>query len=434
MKSQLKQTIGNLSWIISIEMSLPWQTNVDRNISKELLLEGSLIKSLEPVRKATYLLGILPEWCRYTSCRTTAKIANVLGTVFNLLVVGSLVSYKLYQLVISILESPSIHHSTPPIVWLLCFSSIFVIQIYFIYQRREMIVFFSAWHVTYQKLAPEENLIELGKVVRSRMLCLVTFTGVVLVLVAVLPFVSPQTSMINDKRALLISYPESEDIFTTAVLIILHAIGALVLNVMLSVSDMVPALTYHHAAVAIQALDDSLQTIVSIPSKITVPDYHVIEERLLRLWTYHKEVNKLIARTNELFGLPLITTHTMILLWLIIQSHIVLFNLNNLDWILVFIYSANNVLAAVRIIVCVFVINSLQKSAAKFKATLNEFLTQNWDVLTKREYQLTNIWMYGFEVADSLASPCNLYNINRSLLLNILEILITFIFILSSMK
>ena len=393
-------------------------------------LKLSLIRTLEPVRRATYLLGIMPDWCRSVPKQRVAVFANGFGFCYHVFFVALSTTYFLFQFYMAVNES-SIHAAIPVLVWSFCCIIMLYNQIYFYYRRKELIIFFRKWNSTDQQLSPYVNRIheESEEKWKTRLnLMLIFFIAGFIPVVIILPYISEQ-------RISYIYYTELRQIFTDPVLLIAQCISVVNVLTVQFMGEMVPALIYFHAAVIIRGLDEQMKrgfrVCVGYGSKkgqLGKPRF--FERHFLFILTHYEEVSQLVIGTNRLFGFPLFTCHAAILSWLVLQTYSLLKNFSNISWIELFVIFTNLSVAALRISVTVLISNNFQTASAGLKSTTNKLLSHHMTVLRKHEYSFVKNVLLHMSANSVLVSPSNLYIVNRCLLLKMFGIVVSYNLIL----
>lgn len=393
--------------------------------------EFSLVRSLEPLRRVTYWLGILPDWCRSVPKRKGIEIANALGVVLNVPLVIVSIAYLLFQFYVTINESASIHGAIPVLVWSFCSTIMLYNQIYFILYRKEMMDFFVEW--TYMdktsSFLMNHELVKFElKIIKYLNWMLFIFVSSALSMIVVLPYISEQ-------RTSFIYHDQLRQIFTDPVLLIVQCCAAINVLVIQFMGQEIPTIIHLHAAIMMRGLNDKfkkeIDTCLDFENKqINLRGQKLLQRPLLCILSRYGEVCRLVNRTNHLLGLPLLACHTVILAWLVLQTYSLLKNFRNISWIEFFVIFGNLSVTTFRIIVIVFISNNFERASTTFKSTLNEILVKHMIVLRKHEYCFVKNFLLRITANSVFVSPLNLYPINLSLLLKFFGMFVSFILIL----
>ncbi len=387
----------------------------------------SLLESLEPFRKATYVFGTLPDWC-YSSTKTrTQVVLNSVGILFQILLLFSLVSYLFLQSYNALIESTSIHVFIPVFVWLLCFSMMLFNQIYFLYKHKLMIDLFSNWNSldkTFTAFTNQDLVDEEKKVRKIFVSMLVIFCSCSVGLVTIIPYMSAQ-------RTSYIYHAVIRQIFTDPPLLFVQSVTFVNATLVVFMGHVIPAIIYFHAAVINRTLDEQIKKSFDhsfgFGSQIGYFRRHSLsEERPLSIMANYQKASQLVLRTNHIFGLPALFCHSTLLTWLIFLFYTLLKNSNKNSLIENLIILGNLPTVAIVLITPLLVSAHYQISLEHLKLTVNRILCEDMTIQWKREYYCLRTIMFRTSANNVLGSALNFYNINRSLLLKMFVIFVSY--------
>lgn len=385
-----------------------------------------LIRALEPLAKLTFILGILPDWCGVIPKRKTIMRANLFAVFLNVCLLVIMVAYMFYQGYCAINESNSVHVSIPLLVWMFCCTVMTCTIIYLIFQHKEMIRFFSDW-TSMEKTLPfiDQKSRKYEEKLKNRLyVMLIIYVVLTLVSIMTLPYVSMQ-------RTSYLYQMELRQLFTDSALLVTQSLSCTCVLVINFMGEMVPALIHVHAAIIIRALEKQIKQGFGIcfgygSKKADLLGKSLLEERLLHTLTRYEEICQFIIRVNLLFGLPMFASHSSMLAYVILQTFSLLKNLSNINWLEFLVIFSNIPFLVFRVMVTVSTSNIFSTALPQFKSTLNKILIQHRAVLKNREYYFLKNFMLRLSANNVFVSPLSLYRTNRSLLLNMFSIFVTY--------
>jgi len=193
----------------------------------------------------------------------------------------------------------------------------------------------------------------------------------------------------------------------------------------------IPAIIYFHAAVINRTLDEQIKKSFDhsfgFGSQIGYFRRHSLsEERPLSIMANYQKASQLVLRTNHIFGLPALFCHSTLLTWLIFLFYTLLKNSNKNSLIENLIILGNLPTVAIVLITPLLVSAHYQISLEHLKLTVNRILCEDMTIQWKREYYCLRTIMFRTSANNVLGSALNFYNINRSLLLKMFVIFVSY--------
>ena len=198
----------------------------------------------------------------------------------------------------------------------------------------------------------------------------------------------------------------------------------------LLLSQIVPTIFYYQAGCMIENLELELQS-CSTP----VLNGHDSTPRngncYQLMWDRYESIQRLVCRANHLFGLIMATNQFSLICMNCLQIYVIITVKNVISFIAL--------LTAILVFVAITVatnclVSHLNLSCGELKNSVAILLNTKWSFLDQEERELLGFFFHRLDKDDLAACPLNLYTIDRTNLLGLLTLHISYIIVLLQSK
>ena len=385
-------------------------------------LKMNFTETLKPLWQLTYWIGLLPDWCSSPTRHLCSRIVNRIGVVVAMVTLVTVTVYEMFQLIVKLKTSKSIHSVIYDLVWLFPFLDGTVVLVYFHIQRKRMLTLFKLCDELERDAIIQRHWNASNKstiLVRSwivGMVCTLTTTSFNLM--------EPESSN------LLTYYPELVQTFTEPVLLMFQFISLIYMNVAVALAAVVPVFVYFRAGCCLNALQaatgDIFTQIECSRTRIKWEDLK-ITHRIRQIWKIYEEIHRLVNRSNDLLGFLVISVHGLLFVLICCITDAVLLGLNHLS-------SSDYIILPTLLLLFISLLTSLTLIASQLERSSRQFAshlalkTSQHSSLT--DTQTINLLLIQMQSTVLSARPLDLYNINHSLLLQMSSVVVTYTIIL----
>ena len=217
----------------------------------------SLRNTLRPQWTITNYCGILLDWCvPSTNEKPLIYLVRSVSCIFFFLFHFLMLIFQFFQLMICIMKMKTVHDIIPNLIWLSGLPLSIATQLRYLLGRRKVLEFFDAWADLEKKINIEKNCKDAGPCIkRARYIIATIYTllwagiiigiGYVVVEYSHSPYLMSSQKMFKDSLGIpLITF--------------LHLFDLSLHFIVISLSDVVPAFVFYHAAWGIRTLAEEL--------------------------------------------------------------------------------------------------------------------------------------------------------------------------------
>ena len=247
-----------------------------------------------------------------------------------------------------------------------------------------------------------------------------------------------------DEPFLLSHHPILTEMLTSPVLCFIHVESMFIFIIATALAEMLPVFVYYHGVLAVRSLEQhvrhhfkfqvSIRPIKSSQVANLFADQTIFEDQLKLVWTQMEKIRGFVGRANQMFGPLIFISHGCTFVFACSLTYFVLRNINTSPASELFKLILIALTNVARLIVPVLVMDRLPRSCRQFQASLSEQLGENWFLLTENERSIVSTFLNRAQNSCMSVTPSDLYGVNRSLLLSMLSLTVTYIVILLQSK
>ena len=405
----------------------------------------SLTESLQPLWVTTFYLGFLPDWCVAVVRRKFTLVVNWTATLCVMVILLIMALNQSVQLFIQYQTSSNIHSMMLNVMWFFVYLTGSIIYLFVMFNRKQFISFFDQWQRMELKI-PSRHLVICStrngcKIIYGFYLFMCSFFALSLI-----PFViSTPTATV-----LLSHYDVVRQFVPFPVIIAVHLMASIFVNLSATLSEVVPSFTFYHAAMTVRALEQQIKHSLCFvfvargqckelrtdarPVLLAIEgstcDQSTAEGELLAIWGHYEEIRRLVTRANNLLGFLTLIAHSFAFVIITCLTYSVLYNFKTIESVELVRYTMFALIFLVRLVLGVLSKDQLQRSCRQLTTTLAELLGDHWRFLSDNERQILTALCNRLQDHPLSASPWDLYNVKRSLLLQMLSLSVGYIVIL----
>lgn len=376
--------------------------------------EAWLHKSLEPLIFVAYYCGVLPVWCGKKKVHRAWSTLSWMGSFLVLAILISSVLFECYQMTIQFSIEATLFAVVKIMMWLQPSFVAAVIQLQFISSASKLRNFLGDWRQLEESLLVAYVECNIRKI---RLLYYIPYLIFGLVTLAAVPGL---IVMEYDQIHLISYYETFQGPSTLPIAVTIHGIFTFFHMVVTTTAQMMFALFYYHASLAVRVLTHRIE--------ISTDRYS--EKRLFQVWKDYQNISKCVDRANQLFGFITVALHCFFIFTLCVLTYNLFYGISINDTSGRYIYIGLISTIAYRLVVDVILASKLQQAATSMRAQLSELQRRRWLVMSAEERETTGYIGKFFHENRLNASPWSLYTIQPSLLLFILNLVVTYVAIL----
>ena len=243
------------------------------------------------------------------------------------------------------------------------------------------------------------------------------------------------TQYVND--ASIDGFKDISSILILTMIILSDSVNSVWLSFFTGLADIIPILIYFQAAVAVEILVQQWQSLVDFilqekekkkKNRLLMENQlgsaaHVIEIEIRRISRLYDSIVHLVSRADQLFGHVVIFSQFLSFFVICSLTTVLIRGSNNPEYFVTFPYIL--VVFTLRLVWPIFMISKLHGSAARLRSSVLSFHCTS--SLKEKAIKTLLIQLQDDKLA---ASPMGLYSITPSLMLSILNTIVTYIIIL----
>ena len=404
--------------------------------------EAYLENTLQPIWKLTHYTGVLIDWfyIEPENKNLLVKILNRLIITLVFFILFLLINFEFIQLIIAIINMTSIHSVTPNVLWFFVYPLPLVTFCRFIFLRRAIASFFYDWDIFEIQLLNLKLDTESGK--SAKRIRNYLFSAYFLIHAFVL--YGLVNLMLNKPQApfLFMHYPVLNEMFTVPFLITLHIVSFLLGWTFSMMAEVVPGLTFYHAALNLERIKLQISRLFSTlqPSLISSDSRannqqpkSIFISQTQTIWKHYETVNDLVKRANKLFGLLMTVALSVNFFLICLGMYSALANFKTSK------NTAANYLITVFKNLFLLVTSNLLSS--KLNSSFNELnakfasqLSLHYHLLAEEEVEVVAAFLYRLQEEPIVARPLNLYNVTHEILLTMASLVVSYVIVLLQAK
>ena len=194
---------------------------------------------------------------------------------------------------------------------------------------------------------------------------------------------------------------------------------------MMIFSDFIPGLIFYHAGCMIEDLKLELDETSPYYINSAIP---VNEKPCRFLWKKYESIQKLVDSANQLFGLIMIVNQFCF----ICSTCLSIYRLTEepIDSIDVSIFAANVISAIAKTLLLNWLYSHLPLSCGELKKSVSALLSEKWHLMPQDHQNYLNCFYNRLNGGELAACPLNLFTIDRSNLLSLLTLHISYTIVL----
>ncbi len=435
-------------------------TRCNQSACKKNETNISLEETLRPLWKLTYYGGILLDWCHPISnphpILRVMQYASI--TIFSSLIFCVML-FELIQLFIEIENMPNIHTVIPNLIWFIPFLLAIPTHIYYLRRRRDLLMFFEDWQLFERKFTESES----GCLMcNSKRIHLIMYAVYVVMTVGSLVSLGFEISNNPTATYLISTYKCVRETVSLYLIGSIHLSCILIVWIILSLSDFVPAFVYYHSALAVSCLErDAKKTFLKLLrsdevkyiSPLFVENLNQADSCLLKrsfkqprdrassirlIWVRFESLNQMVGRANYLFGFFMVYGYLVSVFMVTTLLYSVLYNLEDALKMRfagsIVAYLLNFIAMIVRFTSCTILSSQLYRSVEKFSISLNFLLSQHWEELSRGERELLRSFISRLQSDHLVASPLGLFTITTTTFLTVFGLVVSYVIVLLQSK
>lgn len=377
----------------------------------------SLERTLRPLWLLSHYGGILLDWCKEFPAQSRAHMVTrwiVLCIASFLLLSGF--GFEAYQLSMEIKKSNStISSVVPNLYWFSNYPTGIVALVVFLFRRKDLLSLFKDW----KRL--EEQLYLIPKCSAKRVFytvygsyCLICTSGLVA------SYVLALSSL--DASFLLSYYPIVREALTFYGMLVLQSASLFVMWFLVTLADLVPALTFYHAGQILRSL------ILEIEEHLLNVLTCNRESRLKEILFRYEKMNILTKRANQLFGWLVLVGHTVMVVMICSELYMVIGTVRQsglASWshlLLMMNYVA-------RLLISFLLSGFLDSSSEALRLTVSIALVSE-KKMSPEDCKKLELFLHRLRESPLAARPLDLYRMTPSFLLTIANLIITYVVVL----
>jgi 7tm Chemosensory receptor len=402
----------------------------------------SLVEAVKPLRNLTYLFGVLPNWSSENEPNLLTVVASFIGIFLNLALTSLLLAYQVFQLIMEVKKSSSIHQIIMILLWICIYATGLSFHLYCLKKRTSLMSYIDDWSIVEQHPAIRKHLgfFQSEHTFTYRLLYGVYIVTEIVSIAGILTSVVFQP----DQIFLLSHHRIFTEMLTSPVICFIHVETFFIFVIISALAQMFPTFVYHHGVLAISSLEQhvrhyfkfevSIRPIKSSQVGNLFADQTIFEEQLKLAWTQMEKIRGFVGRANQIFGPLILIHHGCIFILACCLTYTVLRSINTSPASELFKLILIALVNVAHLIVPVLVMDRLSRSCRQFQASLSELFSENWFLLSENERSIVSTFLNRAQSTYMSVSPSDLYGVNRSLLLSMLSLTVTYIVILFQSK
>lgn len=424
----------------------------------------TLDETLRPLWKLTFYCGVLLDWCLPASNNSRlCRVLRCIGIFISSSLLFAMLLFELTQLLVGIESASNIHAIIPNLLWSVPIFIAFAVQLYSLRQRRKFLSFFKKWRQLEMEIAhlnPHRVMCESRKM---HVMMYVTYGFMTMA-----SLFSLGLDIFNRPEAtyLMSTYQTVRETIPLLLIGTIHLMSILLIWILSSLADFIPAFTYYHASLAVSCLENEVRTLFaernyaddllhhSISSRLSLavtrldsfpvkqsnlkPAAIELEESVRLIWTRFEAIDEMVSRADSLFGSFMVYGQAGAIFFTTALVYSVLYNLSDALQLRsagpVLSYSMNLIAIVFRFVSSLIISSHLHRSTGKFRASLTYLLSKHWNRMTKEDRELFRSFLWRLQIDPLVARPLGVYCITPSVLLSVFGVIVSYVIVLLQTK
>lgn len=399
---------------------------IDRQTKVRALLNNlSLRETLRPLWTITYYFGIQLDWCVSDSSEKRSIffircLSVIIISSFNII----MILFEFCQLIIGIMKMTTVHDIIPTLIWFIPLTLSVTCQIKYLVGRHELLSFFESWHNLEKEIDlryKHRNITAkpINKI-RKAIVCYY-----VIMWVALLSGLSYIIIQFPESPFLLSNYQWLNNFLGLSFIRFIHLSDLVLHFILISLSDVVPAIIFYHASLAIRVLAEEVE--VCVTGKI------LFSARLRQIWLSYGVTSKLVERANIWYGPLILFDHGIKFFLTSTMFYLTLYNFQN-DTFKAEVYFIKLIIGSINITICNLLASRLHCASTNLKMKLHCIINQYWDSMDKQDRDTLTAFLNQVQHEELAACPLNLYKVTPSILLTFLSLTTSYVIVLIQSK
>ena len=380
----------------------------------------TLIQVLEPVWKLSFWVGVFPDWCHSPPRKPCSIIFNRIVVFISTLILTVLTSYQTFYLIIDFLEITSIKSIIFSLIGFFPQLTAVVFSFYIQLRRNTILKFFKFW-----------NELECHPVMQNHQNAkkMTTLVIICMVITFLVNSVLLATIFFNSNSPLLLTrHPKPVAIFTRPVLLLIQSLSAIYVSTILLVGGGAPTFIAYETGSMLNALSSATKQIFD--DLETSETKYSLTKQLHDLWHFYEQLRLRTDEANNLFGILVLLEHATFFLIICLAVDTFVLNTKTLPLADLIILPVFFFFFVLFLVAMTLIASESEKSSRKLAVTVSLLISKNGSFLTETERLTAASYLNNIQSNVLTARPCELYDINNSLLLQILGTIVTYTIII----
>lgn len=386
---------------------------------------------------------ILMDWCfSYMNHEHgLVKFARYTSVVFVVLLLFGMTLFQVVSLVTGVMTMTSVHNVIPYVVWFVSLPITLLTQLDYLFYRKKYLAFFEEWSNFERQFAlKNSHHVVVSALRKTRIVTLISRmvvkTGTMIALGYVVVF-------LPNAPFLLSHHQFFRDALTLPVLVTCHLVIILLILVLKTLGETVPALIFYHGGLEVLVLKkevNQLFNMLNSPSNLSYSDKVLncrqtssssvlFSIKVRQLMKNYENLKTLVTCANRLFGSLMFSLHSMEFIVICTMLYSVLYESRS--------YPKNiGVFSTVLIVNIYDLVYSTLLTAKIYYASedlrnqLSSSLNQYWDVTPKDERDILIKLLNCLQADPFAATPLDLYRVTPSVLLTMISLILSYVIIM----
>ena len=237
------------------------------------------------------------------------------------------------------------------------------------------------------------------------------------------------TIFFNSNSPLLLTrHPKLVATFTRPVLLLIQSLSAIYVSTILLVGGGAPTFIAYETGSMLNALSSATKQIFD--DLETSETKYSLTKQLHDLWHFYEQLRLRTDEANNLFGILVILEHATFFLIICLAVDTFVLNTKTLPLADLIILPVFFFFFVLFLVAMTLIASESEKSSLKLAVTVSLLISKNGSFLTETERLTAASYLNNIQSNVLTARPCELYDINNSLLLQILGTIVTYTIII----
>jgi len=385
--------------------------------------------------------GILTDFCVSTEETRLARAARFALTVFLVLLVCSYAVFQLIQLIVPICSGSGTSHFAYNVLGVVQATSAIIPQYHYLINGGKFQQFFKDWKEEEVRCFEYQKCTKIRRV--TNRLCILFLPMLVLPLM----FFYYLNVVYSDKTIFFSCFPLIRETVNIHAITWFNSMNLYYIHLYQYLGELVPTIFFYHAGCMVEDLEKRLKhtvaemfsdhhsvresgTWVTPESDINAPSSSGESFRLI--WKRYETIFRSVDRANSLFGI-LVVNSQFRSFFAICLLFFIAFGTSSLPDVKTIMLS----LMFIDILRTVYVnqfLSHLCLSRVRMQDTMAVSLCNNWYLMSEKDRQFLVTFQSRLYTGELAASPYELYSVNKTNLLSMLSLIVTYIIVLTQMN